>query len=238
MPDETSALPELVPDVLGFERALAIGAHPDDCEFYAGATLARLAQSGVAVHARVVTDGGRGSVELRDIARIRAEEQPTAFEALGITSYDNLGELDGEVERSATLVARLVHAIRKQRPDLVLTHDPRTLFRVIGDITQPGHSDHRATGQAVLDAIYPRASLGTFFPEQLDEPGVALWYPRELWLFDSASPDAWVDGRATLEAKRAALRAHASQNANDALVRYAERRGHETFVRLVLRRSR
>jgi LmbE family N-acetylglucosaminyl deacetylase len=233
-----STLEILDPDRMDAGRVLAIGAHPDDCEFYAGATLARLAAAGAQVTCCVVTDGRRGSVDARDMAPVRAEEQPAAFAALGVGEFMNLGYPDGELERTPELVAKLVAVIRRVRPDLVFTHDPRTRFTFVGDLTQLGHSDHRATGLSVLDAIGPRSGFATFHPEQLDEPGMTVWSPREIWLFDSADPTVAVEAGEAASAKTAALRAHASQNERDALVRWAARRGEESFVRLVLRRRR
>jgi LmbE family N-acetylglucosaminyl deacetylase len=102
-----------------------------------------------------------------------------------------------------------------------------------------GHSDHRATAQAVLDALYPRAASPNFYPEQLEEQGIEPWWPRELWLFDTALPDARIEVAATFERKLDALRAHASQNEADGLVRAARAFGEEEhFVRLVLRGGR
>ena len=43
------------------ERALAIGAHPDDIEFGCGATLAKWAAQGCVVHHLVCTDGSKGT---------------------------------------------------------------------------------------------------------------------------------------------------------------------------------
>ena len=227
----------LEPERLGFERVLTIGAHPDDAEFYAGATLALLAAVGARVTLLVVTGGQRGSLERRtDLLATRAAEQAQAAAALGCHAHASLARMDGELERSPALLAELVLAIRRERPDLVLTHDPRTRFTVVDGITQPGHSDHRATGEAVLDAVMPRAPNPNFFPEQLEGTGLRPWYPREVWLFDSAEPDAAVAVAPARERKLAALRAHASQNGHDLLVHEAERRGDEGLVRLVLYR--
>ena len=41
--------------------ALAVGAHPDDVEFGAGATLAKWAAAGCTVHHLVCTDGSKGT---------------------------------------------------------------------------------------------------------------------------------------------------------------------------------
>jgi LmbE family N-acetylglucosaminyl deacetylase len=43
------------------ERALAIGAHPDDIEFGCGATLAKWAAAGTLIRHLVLTDGSRGT---------------------------------------------------------------------------------------------------------------------------------------------------------------------------------
>jgi len=228
----------LDPNEPRFARVLAVGAHPDDAEFYAGGTLARLADAGVRVSLVVATDGGRGGRGLDDAPRVRAGEQERAAKLVPFHATANLGRPDGALVADTALVAELAALLRAERPELVLTHDPHTFFRMRNGRTQLGHSDHRATAQAVLDAVYPRAASPNFFPEQL-AGGVGPWYPRELWLFDTAAPTAAVDVSATFERKLAALRAHESQNESDGLVRAARAFGaEEQFVRLVLRKGR
>ena len=86
--------------------------------------------------------------------------------------------------------------------------------------------------------MYPRAPSPNFFPEQLAEPGVAPWYPREVWLMDTAEPTVRVDVTKTFERRLEALAAHVSQNIDDSLVRASRSLGPtEEFVRLVLRRG-
>jgi LmbE family N-acetylglucosaminyl deacetylase len=219
-----------------FERVLAIGAHPDDAEYFAGGTLARLADGGAQVELIVCTDGARGGREVENAARVRSVEQASAAQVLGFRAQTNLGRPDGELVNDDMLRADLALRVRRQRPNLVLTHDPRTLWNVYGGRAHPGHSDHRATGQAVLDALYPRAASPNFFREQLAEVGVEPWYPREVWLFDTAQADMHLEVSATFARKLDALRAHVSQNTGDSLLRGARALGEaEPFVRLVLR---
>jgi LmbE family N-acetylglucosaminyl deacetylase len=101
-----------------------------------------------------------------------------------------------------------------------------------------GHSDHRAAGQALLDAVYPRAASPNFHPGA----GGAPWCPREIWLFDTDAADVTVDVSAAFERKLEALRAHASQEsvagglveaARDLATRHGSaERPAEGFVRL------
>jgi LmbE family N-acetylglucosaminyl deacetylase len=219
-----------VSDALPFvpARALAIGAHPDDVEFFAGATLLRLREAGVALTLVVCSDGGRGGRDLVDPAAVRHAEQARAAEQLGVEAWHWLAHPDGELAAGEPLRRELVQAIRRVRPELVLAHDPRTLWTSIGAVVHPGHSDHRAAGQATLDAVYPRAASTNFYWEQLggttDEgipgfeatrqtDGLTPWYPRELWLFDTDAPDLRIDVGSFLERKLECLRAHASQEA-------------------------
>jgi LmbE family N-acetylglucosaminyl deacetylase len=59
-------------------RVLAVGAHPDDIEFGAGATLAKWAAAGCSVHHLVLTDGSKGSwdpdEDLERLVTARARE--------------------------------------------------------------------------------------------------------------------------------------------------------------------
>lgn len=193
-------------------RVLAIGAHPDDIEFFAGATLAGFVAQGAAVGIVVCTDGGRGGAEggAPLVARRRAEAERAAL-ALGVAAPVFLGHADGYLLADDALRRDLVREIRRARPDLVLVHDPSTLWTPLGATVQLGHSDHRAAGQAALDAVYPRLALASFYPE-LAGAGVAPWFVRELWLFDTAAPDHFVPVADAAAAKRAALSCHESQH--------------------------
>jgi len=190
-----------------FTRVLAVGAHPDDAEFFAGGTLFELARRGAQVHLTVCTSGGRGGREMVDVAELRRGEQESAARILGLAGVIHLGLTDGELEADEGLRKALVREIRRLRPEVVLTHDPRTWWTPVGKRVALGHSDHRAAGQALLDAIYPRAASPHFYPEL----GLAPWCPREAWLFDTVEPDLVLDVTGAWPRKLEALRAHLSQ---------------------------
>jgi LmbE family N-acetylglucosaminyl deacetylase len=229
---------ELDPTALGTTRVLAVGAHPDDAEFYAGGTLARLADAGAHIALVVCTGGGRGGRDLDDPVAARATEQEVAAGHIPFHERVNLGRIDGELSNDDALRERLVFALRRVRPDVVVTHDPRLVFAPVRERFRLQHSDHRAAGQGLLDSVYPRAPSPNFFPEQMAGAGLATWFPREVWLMDTAEPTMRVDVTKTFERKLDALRAHASQNPDDSLVRAARSVGPaEDFVRLVLRRG-
>ena len=63
--------------------ALAVGAHPDDVEFGCGGTLAKWAAGGCVVHHLVLTDGSKGTWDVRAdtsalVARRRDEQREAA----------------------------------------------------------------------------------------------------------------------------------------------------------------
>lgn len=225
----------------GINHILSVSAHPDDSEFYAGGTLAQFAAAGTKVTLVICTDGARGGRDLDDVAKVRDGEQDRAAAAIGIASVIKLGYLDGDLRATDELRDRLIEIIRQCRPDIVLGHHPQTFYVNYGGRTQMGHSDHRASGTALMDAIYPRATSPNFVPGRGGKP----WLPREVWLFDCAEPDHLVDISRGLESKLAALAAHESQQGvAGGLTRAARRIGMlfgndeqpaEGFNRLVLR---
>jgi len=184
-------------------RALAVGAHPDDIEFGAGATLSKWAAHGCALLHVVCTDGSKGSwdpdADLARLVAVRQDEQRAASIALGGTGdVEFLGWPDGELDSATTLRAPLVAAIRRFRPDVVLGHDPWKRYRL--------HPDHRHAGFLTIDAIVA-ARDPHFFPEL----GLDHHRPRAVLLFEADEPDhvERVDGFA--ERKIDALLAHRSQ---------------------------
>jgi LmbE family N-acetylglucosaminyl deacetylase len=185
-------------------RALAVGAHPDDVEFGAGATLAKWAAAGCEVSLLVGTDGSKGSwdpdADLAELIATRQREAADAARALGATGEVRfLGRIDGELENDRDTRSAVTRTIRELRPDVVLGHDPWKRYRL--------HPDHRAAGWLVCDALVA-ARDPHFFPDH----GVAHHRPSALLLFEADEPDhAETVTEVHLEVKLAALEAHRSQ---------------------------
>jgi LmbE family N-acetylglucosaminyl deacetylase len=185
------------------DRALTIGAHPDDAEFGAGGTLARWAKAGCEVSMLVVTDGSKGSwdpdASPAQLAIARQSEQKAAAAVLGATGeVVYLGYVDGELEYSVELRKGICEWIRKLRPEVVLTHDPWRRYML--------HPDHRATGWGAIDGVVA-ARDHLFFPEL----GLPKHRPTALLLWAADEPDYWEDISETFNTKLEALLMHSSQ---------------------------
>jgi len=185
------------------ERCLAIGAHPDDIEFGCGATLAKWAASGCAIHHLVCTDGSKGSWDPNEdrarLVAVRRDEQRAAATALGGRAEPVfLDWPDGELEAGIRQRWEVAYWIRRIRPDVVFGHDPWRRWRL--------HPDHRAAGFLATDGIVA-ARDPHFFPEQELEP----YRPRHLLLWEADEIDHVEDASGFEEAKLRALMAHASQ---------------------------
>ncbi|MGH7310943.1 MAG: PIG-L deacetylase family protein [Candidatus Rokuibacteriota bacterium] len=149
-------------------------AHPDDPEFLAGGTVARLVQEGRAVAYVIVTDGNKGSgdraITPERLAAIRQEEQRRAARVLGVENMEFLGYEDGEVEDTRQLRRDVTREIRRWRPDLLITQNPNRTYTNF-----PGwHRDHRVTG-GVVGATWARRRHHR--PHGLEAQGHRL--PRE-----------------------------------------------------------
>ncbi|MBN1217923.1 MAG: PIG-L family deacetylase [Anaerolineae bacterium] len=190
---------------------MAIVAHPDDIEFVIAGTMAKWAKAGATVSYVLVTSGDAGSHEpgitREALACIREAEQRAAAHKVGVDEVIFLGYRDGEVEPTLTLRRDLVRQIRRFKPDTVLCADPTHFF--IGN-DYINHPDHRAVGQAALDAVAPVAAMPLSFAE-LREEGLEPHRVKEVLVFGTANPDTWVDISDTLDLKIEALRQHASQ---------------------------
>ncbi len=184
------------------ERALAIGAHPDDIEIGCGATLAKWAAAGCHIHHLVLTDGSKGTWDpSRDTASLiatRQEEQREAARRLGGGEVGFLDRPDGELRNTIREQWEVCRWIRQIRPDVVLGHDPWRRYRL--------HPDHRNAGYIVTDAVVA-ARDPMFFPDQ----GLQPHRPRELLLFEADVPNHVEDVEGFEEMKVRALLAHRSQ---------------------------
>ncbi len=184
-------------------RALAIGAHPDDIEFGAGATLAKWAAAGCKLFHLVCTDGSKGSWDPQqdqaELVAARQDEQRAASRALGgAGDCIFLGWRDGELESGLRQRWEVAYWIRRCRPDVVLGHDPWRRYRL--------HPDHRNAGFLATDGIVA-ARDPHFFPEQ----NLPHHRPSALLLWEAEDPDHVEDVGGFAETKLSALLAHATQ---------------------------
>jgi LmbE family N-acetylglucosaminyl deacetylase len=193
------------------QRILVILAHPDDPEFFCGATLARWAQAGHEIHYCLLTNGNKGGsleVTSEELSAVRWVEQNNAAAVIGARSVDFLDLEDGYLIPSLDLRKVIVRTIRRDKPDIVVTCDPTMLYNWLGRVNHP---DHRAAGQVVLDAVFPAAGNGHFFPELLIREGLQPHTPREVWVSLPSTPTVSLDVTDTWEVKMNALREHKSQ---------------------------
>lgn len=192
-------------------KVLVILAHPDDPEFGAGGTIARLAAQGAEVHYAIVTDGSKGSEDAafthQSLFSTRQDEQREAARILGVKDVTFLGFPDGQIYNNEELREALVRQIRIHRPDLLITHDPTTRFWRRNRINHP---DHRAVGDTALDAVFPLARDRLNFLEHEAE-GYGPFKVLDILLTGSNEPNFAVDISEVWERKLESIRAHTSQ---------------------------
>ena len=199
------------PDDPRITRVLCIVAHPDDIEFYCAGTVLLMTERGVDVTFTVATSGDKGTsdptIDSTALARIRESEQEAAARLLGAPRVEFLRHSDAELVESLDLRAELVGAIRRARPDLLLTFHPVGALRY--------HPDHRVVGRVALDAAWPCARDRLSYPEQGEPHETA-----EAWCFASTTPDLEVDVGPVIERKITARLAHASQTPSPGALRH------------------
>jgi len=196
---------------------MVVVAHPDDAEFMAAGTVAKWARDGATVTYVVVTKGDKGSedpdVTPAQLAATREQEQRAAGEVLGVKNFEFMGYPDGYLEHTLDLRRDLARVIRTHRPEVVICFDPTNRF--LSD-NYVNHPDHRASGDATIDAVFPTARDRLTFPELL-EAGFEPHKVAQLWLGASGQPNVAVDIGETLDLKCEALLAHTSQLGPDVI---------------------
>ncbi len=196
------------------QKILVILAHPDDPEFFCGATLARWARAGHKITYCLLTCGDKGynditkpsDVSSDELCAIRHREQNAAAGKIGAEQVQFLDHPDGYLVPDIELRRELVRVIRQHKPDILVTCDPQDLFATYG----LNHPDHRAAGQAVLDAVFPAAGNAAYFPELLTQ-GYPPHMPKEVWCSHTNQASVTLDITETWPIKFEALLEHRSQ---------------------------
>jgi LmbE family N-acetylglucosaminyl deacetylase len=191
---------------------LGVAAHPDDLDFGAAGTMAKFAAAGAQVHYIILTDGSKGSSDMdttsEELIKVRQQEQRSAVAAVGGAGVEFLGHPDGMLEITMDLKREIVKAIRTIKPDVIVTMDPGMLYSSSRGFIN--HPDHRAAGQATLDAVFPLARDHLSFPE-LFADGFQPHITPTVLLVNFDTQNFYMDISETMDAKLAAIAAHVSQ---------------------------
>ncbi len=169
-------------------RVLAVSAHQDDLELFAGGTLRLLSLAGSRITALIATGGDRQYADVRTLDEIREQEQRDAGTILGYDDVRFLRYRDLEVGHNPNLTPAIRAVWEDLQPDLVLAFDPTVPYH------SATHTDHLAVGRAVLSVS---RSMGKGSPTVL--------------FYASRDPNVLVDISQVILDKCEAIRAHRSQ---------------------------
>jgi LmbE family N-acetylglucosaminyl deacetylase len=220
------------------KTVLAVGAHPDDIDVMAGGSIAAWTKNGAEVTYLVLTDGRNGSsdrsTESDEVVVVRQAEQRAAAETLGVNQVVFLDYEDGYLENTKQLRADIVKVIRKVKPDTVVVMDPTMVYS--SELGIINHPDHRAAGQATLDAVFPLARDHLSYPEHLLQDKLEPHKVAHVLLTNFTKQNCFTDISGTFDLKLAAIAKHASQFADITPMRqrlqgHAEKLGKEPGYR-------
>lgn len=176
---------QLEPMPEDWRRALAVVAHPDDLEYGAAAAVAEWVEAGREVVYLLVTRGEAGidGMEPAEAARVREREQRASAAVVGVHEVVFLDHRDGVIEEGVPLRREIAGAVRRWRPELVITLNHHDTFGGVAWNTP----DHRAVGRATLDAVGD-AGNRWIFTEQPAEEGLEPWGGVR-WVAVAGSPE-------------------------------------------------
>jgi bacillithiol biosynthesis deacetylase BshB1 len=182
---------------------LVIAVHPDDAELGCGGTILKQIALGNKVGIVDLTQGELGS---RGSAQIRAQEAAAAAKVLGLSARENLGLADGFFKNDEEHQLKVIAAIRKYQPEIVITnayHDR--------------HPDHGRASELVVASAF---LSGLRRIETItDGEAQKEWRPKLLLHFiqdEYIQPDIIVDVTEHWEQKIESIKAYGSQFYNPA----------------------
>lgn len=189
------------------QRIMFILAHPDDADFLAGGTVARMAEEKRDIHYLFVTRGDKGGdspdIDPKELGARREAEQREVAKVLGVQYLTFLdGYSDGEVVNTLELREKLTYHIRLWKPDTIFTFDPWRANEL--------HSDHRAVSTCAFDSLNAARSP-MYHPEQLRNGGVTAHRVKDVYFFSTDRPNHWVDISGVAAKKVEAIKLHQSQ---------------------------
>ncbi|PZS25503.1 MAG: PIG-L domain-containing protein [Pseudonocardiales bacterium] len=186
--------------------ALAIVAHPDDLEYGTAAAIARWTAQGKRVDYCLATSGEAGidAMSPEEAGPLREQEQRASAGIVGVTQVEFLGYPDGVLEYGLPLRRDIARAVRRSRPDVVITGNYHETWGP-GALNQ---ADHIALGRAVLDGVRDAGNRWVF-RDLLDE-GLNPWHVAQVLVADGTQTTHGVDVSEHFANGVASLEAHAA----------------------------
>ncbi len=188
-----------------WEKAMAVVAHPDDLEYGAASAVARWTSQGKQVSYPLVTRGEAGieSMAPGETGPLREAEERNSALMVGVRTVEFLDFKDGVIEYGLPLRREIARAIRRHRPDILITLNHHLTW----DGAALNMADHRWVALATLDAARD-AGNRWIFRELLGE-GLEPWGGvRMICLSGSPHPTHAVDITAFLDKGIASLKQH------------------------------
>jgi bacillithiol biosynthesis deacetylase BshB1 len=153
---------------------LCITAHPDDVEISAAGTVAKHVQAG---HTVGIVDLTSGELGTRGNAELRQREAEAARVTLGVAFRYQLGLRDGFFRADEQSLLRVVQAVRRHRPAVVITN-----------AVQDRHPDHGRAAALVAEACF-LSGLRRISTQDEGAPQ-SEWRPRAVY---HMIQDRWTD---------------------------------------------
>ncbi len=190
------------------KSAIAIGAHPDDIEFYMAGTLLLLKKAGYEIHYLNVASGNCGSAIYNSAATrsIRNTEARAAAKILGAQFHPSLAD-DLEIFYNLELLRGLAAVVREVKPGIVLTHSPFDYME-----------DHTNTSRLAVAAAFTRGmpNFRTTPVRPVADYETTVYHAMPHGLCDQLRrrivPGLFVNTTSTHKTKRDALARHKSQS--------------------------
>ena len=179
---------------------LVFGAHPDDAELGAGATIAKEVSKGKKVG---IVDLTRGELGTRGSAEIRDKEAANSAKVLGIAVRENMEFADGFFVNDKEHQLELIKIIRKYRPDIVLCN-----------AVDDRHIDHGKGSKLVSDACFLSGLVKIDTKMDGDDQWQDAWRPKVVYHYiqwKNLEPDFVVDVSGFIKKKTEAILAYSSQ---------------------------
>ena len=187
---------------------LAIGAHPDDIELGCSGTIITEIRNGKKVGIVDLTEGElgtRGSVETR------YNEAADAARIMGVLVRENLQLPDGFFENNPASQMKLIRAIRKYQPEVILANAP-----------EDRHPDHGRAARLILDASF-LSGLRKVLTNDDDGNAQDAWRPKYVFHYIQdryLEPNFVVDITDVFEERMKAIGAYTTQFYNENYVEH------------------